>query len=447
MVAGARQRSGREILDAGAPVPFPDFVDRGPLRLFSSLARNGPSDDERVAESWIGLSDAPFSSQASAIYDVMERALEGVGGLSSVLRQHMYQRDKRRFPILEGIRHKREGQFGAAPSSGLGLSSLRDESVNYELDAIALSPAGVEFLGPRTVLESLGVGTAVALYSQAVAAGPYIFTAGMLALSLDRSSALRTFEEIPPEGRWLQRGRSHPDYRMGPVVAQCWTLYERLHVFLESHGLDLKDVCESTIFVHNQGDVADAIRVHTHWFGVDGPAVKVIPVEEVGHKATVIEIEVTASRRPLRRTPGLVFEDLPAVVVSGDLIFVSDHLPSTDDCKILWVEEAEELIGRESFLADLVGDYPFLGRLLVAQVWMALEGMKRSLQRAAVDPEHVGQLTIRLMDNDANGFEWLDRMIRHLLGDVERAVVVLRVPWIAQSKYARTAIAGVGGVS
>lgn len=446
MVVGARQRSGRSILFAGAPVPFPDFVDRGPLRLFSSLARNGPSDDERVAESWVGLSDAPFSSQASAIYDVMERALEDSGGLSSVLRQHMYQRDKRRFPILEGIRHEREGQFGAAPSSGLGLSSLRDESVNYELDAIALSPAGVELLGPRSVLESPGVGTAVALYSQAVAAGPYIFTAGMLALSLDRSSALRSFEEIPPEGRWLQRGRSHPDYRMGPIVAQCWTLYERLHVFLESHGLELKDVCESTIFVHNQGDVADAIRVHTHWFGVDGPAVRIIPVEEVGHKATVIEIEVTASRRPLRRTPDLVFEDLPAVVVAGDLVFVADHLPLSDDRKILWVEEAEELIGREVLLAEILGAYPTLDRLLSAQVWSALEGMKRSLERAQVDLEHVGQVTVRLVDNDANGVEWLDRMIRDILGDVERAVVVLRVPWIAQSKYARTAIAGVGAV-
>jgi hypothetical protein len=35
-------------------------------------------------------------------------------------------------------------------------------------------------------------------------------------------------------------------------------------------------------------------------------------------------------------------------------------------------------------------------------------------------------------------------MFRSILGDVNRAVVLLSVPWIPQSRYARVSVAGVG---
>jgi enamine deaminase RidA (YjgF/YER057c/UK114 family) len=431
---------------AGAQIPFPDFVDRGPFRFFSSLAWKGPSEDLRQAASWTGLAEAPFHVQARAIYDVLERSLEDSGGLSSVLRQHMYQRDKRHFPVLESIRQERE-HAGAAPSSGLGLTSLRGDSVNYEIDAIALTPAGRERLGRRTLLEAPGVGKAAALYSQAVAAGPYIFTAGMLALAPDRSWAVTSFSDIAPEGRWLQRGRSHPDYRMGPVIAQTWVLYERFDAFLRAYGLGLGQVCNATLFIHNEGDFADALRVHAYWFGSKGPSVQVIPVDEVGHKGTVIEIEITATRDALERTASPDAEgDPPAIVKAGDLVFASDHLPITGEGQILWTDELDHYIERERGLVQVLEDVAPAQRLLAAQIWATLRNVAESLVGSGLSMECVGQLTVRFVDDSQDGLPWLDRMVRSVLGDLDRAVVLLRVPSIPHSRYARVAIAGAGGV-
>jgi len=427
---------------AGAPPGFPDYVDRGPFRFFSSLAWNDRNGDMREAGPWVQAAEAPFYFQARVIYDRMEAALTDSGGLAAVLRQHMYQRDKRRFPVLEAIRQERELD-GVAPSSGLGLASLRDDEVNYEIDAIALSPQGATRLGPRAVLDSPGVGEAAALYSQAVAAGPYIFTAGMLALAPDKSWAVTSFKDIAEEGRWLQRGRSHPDHRMGPVISQTWTMYERFEAFLRELGLGLSQVANATVFLHDEGDFADALRVHEHWFGSEGPALQFIPVDEVGHKGSVIEIEITATRGSLRRMPGPSGAPPPVVQADG-LIFVSDHLPITDHGRILWIDDASAYFRREAALTRIAADLAPEQQLLATQMWVALKNLRGSLDEFGIEAEALGQVTVRLLDHSRNGVAWLDDMFRSILGDVDRAVVLLSVPWIPQSRYARVSIAGVG---
>ena len=427
---------------AGTPPNFPDYVDRGPFRFFSSLAWDGRNGDMRRAGPWIEVAEAPFGLQARGIYDRMEEALSDCGGLAAVLRQHMYQRDKRRFPVLEAIRQERELD-GVAPSSGLGLTSLRDDEVNYEIDAIALSPQGATRLGPRTVLDSPGVGEAAALYSQAVAAGPYIFTAGMLALAPDKSWAVTSFDDIAEEGRWLQRGRSHPDHRTGPVISQTWTLYERFDAFLRELGLELSQVANATVFIHDEGDFADALRVHEHWFASEGPALQVIPVDEVGHKGSVIEIEITATRGSLRRMPGPSGAP-PSVVQADGLIFVSDHLPITGDGRILWIDDASAYFRREAALARIAADLDPEQQLLATQMWVALKNLLGSLDEFGIEGEALGQVTVRLLNHSRSGVPWLVDMFRSVLGDVDRAVVLLAVPWIPQSKYARVSVSGVG---
>jgi enamine deaminase RidA (YjgF/YER057c/UK114 family) len=428
---------------AGPPAPFPAYVDRGPFRYFSSLAWQGTSEAQRAAGSWMELAEGPFEAQAAAIYDVMEAALADSGGLEAVLRQHMYQRDKRRFPVLESIRQERE-RAGAAPSSGLGLRSLRSEAVTYELDAIALSPEGRERLGGRRLMEAAAVGEAAALYSQAVEVGPYIFTAGMLALAPDNSWAVTSFDDIAEEGRWLQRGRSHPDFRMGPVVSQAWTLYERFDAFLRSQGLDLGHVANATVFLHDEGDFADALRVHEAWFGGAGPAVQVIGVDEVGHKGSVIEIEITASRDEVRRTASSSWEaEPPAVVEAGDLVFTSDHLPVTGEGRILSEDEMDGYVGKEDGLPEVLTEMDAGQRLLGAQTWAALKSLAESIARSGLDPECLGQLTVRIA-GATEETAWLDRIVRRHLGDVDRAVVLLEVPSIPHSRYARVGIAAIG---
>jgi enamine deaminase RidA (YjgF/YER057c/UK114 family) len=396
----------------------------------------------REAQDWIGLAEAPFGTQARAVYDLLEASLVDSGGLSALVRQHMYQRDKRRFPVLEAIRQERE-LSGVAPSSGLGLTALRNDDVNYEIDGIALSPEGRLQLGERTVLDAPGVGDPAALYSQAVAAGPFIFTAGMLALSADNTWAVTSFDDITEEGRWLRRGRSHPDYRMGPVVSQTWTLYERFSAFLRAYDLSLSQVANATIFLHDDGDFADALRVHASWFGLEGPAVQVNLVDEVGHKGSVIEIEITAIRTSLYRaaSPDGV---PPPVVQAEDLFFTSDHLPVTGDGRILWIDSLPGYIQQETDLARIISELTPERHLLAAQTWAALRSLAESVRFAGLDTNSLGQITVRYVHDSLRGLPWLDGMMRLVLGEANRAVVLLAVPSIPHSMYARVSVAGVG---
>jgi enamine deaminase RidA (YjgF/YER057c/UK114 family) len=230
---------------------------------------------------------------------------------------------------------------------------------------------------------------------------------------------------------------------MGPVISQTWTLYERFDTFLRELGLGLSQVANATLFIHDEGDFADAMRVHERWFGSEGPALQVISVDEVGHKGSVIEIEITATRGSLRRMPGSSGAPPPVVQADG-LIFVSDHLPITDDRRILWIDEASDYVRREAELARITGDLAPEQQFLATQVWVALKNLRESLDEFGIEAGALGQVTVRLLDPSRSGLLWLDEMFRSALGDVDRAVVLLSVPWIPQSRYARASVAGVG---
>ena len=74
------------------------FVDRGSFRFFSGLTASGNAD---TATDWISLADADMGTQADRIFQRIDELTAAEGGLSSVLRLHFFQKDKRYFPALE----------------------------------------------------------------------------------------------------------------------------------------------------------------------------------------------------------------------------------------------------------------------------------------------------------------------------------------------------------
>jgi enamine deaminase RidA (YjgF/YER057c/UK114 family) len=123
-----------------------------------------------------------------------------------------------------------------------------------------------------------------------------VFTAGHIAIKTSEPGkpVVQGFDDVPPEGRALATGRSHPDSRDGPIAAQAWYVYKQLEELLSRGNLTLKDVILSTVYLSDLRDFAVFHRVHRQFFPEAGPALCVSAFDEVGHRGCRIEIELTA---------------------------------------------------------------------------------------------------------------------------------------------------------
>lgn len=123
-MAGRKQAVGR-----GRPA----YVATGPLLFFSGqrgvrhgakgcctgfdeVAGPGPGANSRFA--WVNRTEGPVGAQAIAIYERYRELLAAEGGdLGHLVRFHLYQRDKRFFPVFGRVRRHYE------PAARLGTAS------------------------------------------------------------------------------------------------------------------------------------------------------------------------------------------------------------------------------------------------------------------------------------------------------------------------------------
>ena len=113
---------------------------------------------------------------------------------------------------------------------------------------------------------------AVGPYSQAVAAGPFVFVSGQIPLNL--------------QGEMAQ----------GDIVVQTVQVIENLKAVLEAAGLSLKDVVKTTVFLTDMADFAEMNRVYGEFFAKKPPARSTIQVAALPRNAAV-EIEAVALRQ------------------------------------------------------------------------------------------------------------------------------------------------------
>ena len=112
---------------------------------------------------------------------------------------------------------------------------------------------------------------AVGPYSQAVAAGPFVFVSGQIPLN--------------QQGEMVK----------GDIVVQTVQVIENLKAVLEAAGLSLKEVVKTTVFLADMADFAEMNRVYGEFFPEKPPARSTIEVAALPKNAAV-EIEAVAFR-------------------------------------------------------------------------------------------------------------------------------------------------------
>ena len=289
---------------------WPQCVGAGPFLFVSGqmgLARDGHPcasyDDVRGLApgpgsnyAWVSGMEAPMGAQGLAIYARYRELLASQGtGLGNLLRYHVYQRDKRFFPVFDRVRRHHETAPPASTAVGMGRFDPDDEARLY-IDAIVYRPSVRPAYGARMVLGGSTRHAAAAHFSHVIGAGPYLFVAGQIPVDTSQRGAplVRNYDDIPEEGRFLRAGRSHEDARNGPIAAQTWFTYDLIRQHLEGAGSSLRQVLSLIVYLQDMRDFPTFHRVHERFFPQDPPALTVVEVGEVGHKGTLIEIEPTA---------------------------------------------------------------------------------------------------------------------------------------------------------
>lgn len=405
---------------------YPRCCDRGGFRFFSGTVSEKPVPPASGA--WVDLAEHGMASQARAVYLDIEAQMSDAGGIGNLMRLHLFQHDKRQFPVLETVRLELEGAT-PAPSSGIEVAWTRSFPPRWiEIDGIGLNPSGVERYGARSSIAAGAAGASASHYSQASIAGPYAFFAGMIPIDPHTRKVVNAFEDVEPEGRWLQRGRSHPDSRIGPIAAQTWSLYRRIIAAVEELGGSAEDICSATVFLSRAGDCADFLRVHQYFFPESGPTLQIACVDEVGHEGTLIEIECTAA-------PGMAISrwrsetgdgrESPDVVCCGELAFLGDCLGLDGD-------------GLPALAAE-GGDRKAASLLLQGE--LAFERLAANLAGAGLDPAQVGHLWLKVRRGSDHGA--LARLVGNQAGFAGAAVTISEADGLPQSELAEISISAV----
>lgn len=443
---------------------WPAYVAAGPLLFFSGqqgLRADGESVCTRFEDvagvapgsngefAWVNRIEGPVGAQAIAIYERYRALLAQVGGgLEHLVRLHLYQRDKRFFPVFDRIRRHNE-PLAPTPSTAVGMGRFDpDDQARFCIDAIALNPDAVQSFGPRRALGAAS--QAAASYSHVIGAGPLRFIAGQIPIDTSRPGAplIRNYEDIPEEGHFLRVGRSHEDTRNGPIAAQTWFTYDLIRRHLQSAGSSLEQILNLTVYLQDMRDFPTFHRVHERFFPNRPPAMTVIAGAEVGHKGTLIEIEPTAlaadapfARRAVSSPSGLAPAQMSVLVEAGGLAFLSGMLGLTDEGHP--VTTFNELPAR--CRRGLKKGSAAAGNRAVLQALMALGRVEQALSMINADLSKVVHLSVFL--DDIRQFLAVEPHLLRVFGNARPAFTVVECPApspVTGVEVSMTAIAWVG---
>ena len=414
---------------------YPAAVKAGGLVFLSGVRPSNKSDSRR------GFNDIPVggynkkqgfsmvdSLESKVAYDSwfshknMDAVLEMAGsGGDQILRQHIWQKDKRFFPIYEDIRQVL--QKVPSPSSGLGVSEVfGDPYFTIGIDAIAVCPDENPNLPSREVVAAMDDKDlpAASFYSQAVRSGPLVFTAGHIPIKTsERGKPLvNSFEDLPMEGRFLETGRSHPDSRDGPIASQSWHVYKELERTLRKQGLELSDTINATVFLADIRDFPTFHRIHNHIFREKNTALTVSGFDEVGHRGCLIEIELTASAS-MKNFDKNTFDwpikapfAAPSATSAGGFIFYSGVLGLNSSSEI--VQSFNDFCFTPADLGKILENnegHPSL----VCQCWAAFDLLSENAEKANSSLDDLVKITVYL--KKAGHFKVFDEVASEFLSE------------------------------
>jgi len=409
--------------------PYPVAVKHGGLVFLSGVrpgtAGKRPSSFADLPEAGqarrqgYGLPDSvegEVTADAWAVHSSLDAVLAASGSRDNqILRQHVWQRDKRFFPCYEKARASFQPK--PAPSSGLGVGQVVGGPLDWiGIDAIAVVPGAHPDRPEREVMSAVYDPRlpSASHYSQAVASGELLFTAGHIPIKTTEPGKplVQGFDDVPEEGRFLATGRSHPDSRDGPIAAQTWFVYDELRKLLAANGASMDDVLLSTVYLADVRDFPVFHRVHRHFFPNDDVALAVSGFDEVGHRGCRIEIELTAAVGGSGRRRAVKWSmpaplGAPAAVGYGSLLFYSGMVGL--DAQGRLVRSSADLDGAARAVVSRLEEIESRPGF-AAQCWACFEQLAVAARTAGSDLARLVKLTIYLREAaDLNVFEAIRR--------------------------------------
>ena len=396
--------------------PYPLATKSAGLVFLSGVrgGMNGPSPSQfsqlpsegQAKQQGFGLVDAlegQVSADSWSVHECVDLVLKAAGSHGDqLLRQHVWQQDKRFFPCYEQVR--KHWQLAPAPSSGLGVAHISGRPRGWiGIDGIAVAPGENPLFPAREVVNPVNDKRlpSASHYSQAVKSGELLFTAGHIAIKTAEPGKplVNSFDDVPQEGRFLATGRSHPDSRDGPIAAQAWYVYHELSQTLVQRGLTMDDVIHVNVYLSDLRDLATFHRIHAHYFPQGHPTLCVTGFNEVGHRGCRIEIELTAAPKngQLKRAsfpwPCAAPFHAPAAVKAGPLLYFSG-IVGLNSTGHLVHGRADLPAQAQSALATIESKETTSG--LAAQCWAALDTLGQVLKSAHASFDRLVKLIVYL---------------------------------------------------
>jgi enamine deaminase RidA (YjgF/YER057c/UK114 family) len=266
---------------------------------------------------------SPAQREASAIFDHLDQVL-AAGGTSreNIVRVDQFFTNVGAIAPYQGIRRKRLGAVAPA-STSVVTEALPLADANIQIDALAVIP-GADFQ-PRAVPKPDVI--SISGPSPSVTVGDFVFISGQLATA---DPGAPTRDGLPEEA-------CVPDTAFWggqPIQVETeYVLRRRITPALERAGSSPRNVVKAQVYLTHIEDVSVFRQIWTNYFGDLLPATTIIlvPKRSFGIAAARVEINVIALRDDAVSTRNETiecdvapaYEEFPAAVKAGDLLFLS----------------------------------------------------------------------------------------------------------------------------
>jgi enamine deaminase RidA (YjgF/YER057c/UK114 family) len=262
--------------------------------------------------------------EAAMIFDHLEAVLAaGQSDIANLVRTDQYYTTAKAVPPYQSVRMSRL-RAAIPPSTSVVQDALLLPDADIHLQAIAVVPDGS--FRPQHLSADSVRSRPTSGYSAALAAGDYVFIAGITAMAQPAE---------PQRNAIAQQARLESGMQWGGLPIELETEFiisERIIPSLELAGATTADVVKAQVYLTDANDCAAFHKVWLKHFEGNPPALSIIPC---AHRGLVveegrIEINAIALRSDGAAKKEIVdagvfpgFEKQPQAVRAGDLLLLS----------------------------------------------------------------------------------------------------------------------------
>jgi enamine deaminase RidA (YjgF/YER057c/UK114 family) len=235
----------------------------------------------------------PFKAQLAVVFAHMERVLASQGATIDDVLRHNYltTMGMREWGLASMVyRQQLYSSKGAAPTS----TCVTVPYINSDPDVVLVSDAIALLPGEWKKEVMLDPETDMAHLPMTIAAGPYVFHTGYIAMDKTLHGPIRRLSELHDEGRFL--GQTQFDSAES-LVAQAWFTYREVNGMLQRAGTDLSRVVQQTVLMRDATQYAIIEQTVGRMFRGAVPPTTVIACDDIGpYPELFFEVEAVAVR-------------------------------------------------------------------------------------------------------------------------------------------------------